>query len=225
MEFPKATVCAGTTVPLPSAAVSTLTWVAVPACATPAGTDDWTFGVRLDGKPIGRHHVSVALDGESRLVRSEADFDVKFLGFTAYRYRHRAVEHWQGNCLTDLETTTDDDGQASSVRGRRDGDVLTVVAGDQSQALPGCIMSFAYWNPAMQTQSKLLNAQTGRVENVEVRHLGSATIDVRGRPIPAQQYRITGPLAPIDVWYTSGGDWVGLDATVKGGHRLSYRLQ
>jgi hypothetical protein len=52
-----------------------------------------------------------------------------------------------------------------------------------TQALEGCVMSFAYWNPAIRTQAKLLNAQSGKLEAVQVSRAGSGTVEVRGQPV------------------------------------------
>ena len=194
------------------------------AAAPPAG-GEWNFRALLDGKPIGQHRFSISAEGEDRKVVSEANFAVKFLGVTAYRYRHKATEQWRGDCLTALTATTDDDGKANKVHIEPDGDALSVVSGNATQSLKGCVMSFAYWNPAIQTQSRLLNAQTGKVEAVQVSRIGSGSLEVRGQPVAATQFRITGPAAPIDVWYSPQGEWLGLDSTVSGGRKLSYRLQ
>ena len=192
------------------------------ACITAAAASDplapptgeWTFRALLDGKPIGQHRFSVSGEGDERQVVSEADFAVKFLGITAYRYRHKATEQWRDNCLTALNSTTDDDGTPRSVHA------------DQNDAtLKGCVMSFAYWNPAIQTQTRLLNAQTGKLESVQVRRIGSGSVEVRGKPVEATEFRITGAANPIAIWYSARGEWLGLDSTVAGGRKLSYRLQ
>ena len=192
-------------------------------------TGEWNFRALLDGKPIGQHRFSVTLvsgaQGDERRVLSEASFAVKFLGITAYRYRHKATEQWRGECLTALSATTDDDGKASSVRTEADGDALTIKTASATQSLSGCVMTFAYWNPAIQTQTRLLNAQTGKAESVQVSRAGSGSVEVRGQPVAATRFRITGPAEPIDVWYSAQGEWVGLDSLVGGGRRLSYRLQ
>jgi hypothetical protein len=180
------------------------------AAAGPTG--EWAFRALLDGEPIGQHRFSVSGEGDERQVLSRAEFAVKFLGITAYRYRHQATERWRGNCLTALDSTTDDDGKPEAVRA------------DEGDALKGCVMSFAYWNPAIQTQTRLLNAQTGRFETVQVRRTGSGSVEVRGKPVEANEYRITGAAQPIVVWYTPRGEWVGLDSIVAGGRKLSYRL-
>ena len=200
---------------------------AAEAASPPIG--EWNFRALLDGKPIGQHRFSVTLvsgaQGDERRVLSEASFAVKFLGITAYRYRHKATEQWRGECLTALSATTDDDGKASSVRTEADGEALTIKTASATQSLSGCVMTFAYWNPAIQTQTRLLNAQTGKAESVQVSRAGSGSVEVRGQPVAATRFRITGPAEPIDVWYSAQGEWVGLDSLVGGGRRLSYRLQ
>ena len=123
--------------------------------APPAG--EWNFRALLDGKPIGQHRFSDSGEGDERKVVSEAEFAVKLLGITAYRYRHQATEQWHDNCRTALNSTTDDDSKPVSVR---------VAQNDAT--LKGCLMSFAYWNPVIQNQTRLLNAQTGKLEAVQV---------------------------------------------------------
>ena len=185
---------------------------------------DWTFRALLDGKPIGRHQFTVSGRGDERTVTSQADFAVRFLGFTAYQYTHAATEHWRGDCLTALTAKTNDGGKSNEVRAEQNGDGLEVIAGAAPQHLKGCVMTFAYWNPAIRTQTRLLNPQTGRVETVQVNRVGDGSIDVRGVATPATQFRISGPAEPITVWYSPQGEWLGLDSIVGGKHKLSYRL-
>ncbi len=188
-------------------------WGAAGEAAASAQGGEWNFRVLLDGKPIGEHRFSVSVHGEEREVVSDANFAVTFLGFTAYRYRHKAVERWRGDCLTGLASNTDDDGKTSSVH---------ATAG--TQPLEGCVMSFAYWNPAIRAQTQLLNAQTGKLETVRVERVASGSIEVRGKSCAATGFRIVGPGWPIEVWYSAEGEWIGLDSIVGDGHKLSYRL-
>jgi hypothetical protein len=196
----------------------------VPLAAAAADTDA-NFTVLLDDAPIGEHRFAVSGPVEARKVVSEARFAVKLLGLTVYRYRHQAVEQWRGNCLSALDASTDDDGTASRVTATATAEGLSVMVGGSAQALDGCVMSFAYWNPAMRQQTLLLNAQTGRHEPVRIGRVGSGSIDVRGQPVAATRWRIDGPVQPVDVWYGAQGEWVGLDSTVGGGRKLSYRLK
>ena len=205
---------------------SVAAWTACVALCGPAQAvaGDWTFRALLDGKPIGQHRFTVSEQGDERKVTSQAKFAVRFLGFTAYQYTHTAVERWRGDCLTALVARTNDDGRSVEVHAAQNGDWLDVIAGGAPETLTGCVMTFAYWNPAMRTQTRLLNPQTGRVETVQINRVGSGSIDVRGVQTLAIQFRITGPSAAILVWYSPQGEWLGLDSIVGGNHKLSYRL-
>jgi hypothetical protein len=213
-----------------------LTATTGPADSAPAPsptTGSWLFQAQLNGKPIGQHRFTLVAQGSERKLTSEASFNVKFLGINAYRYRHQATETWRSDCLSGMAATTDDDGKPSTVRTEQRAEALIVNAtnpknpdGAAPLTLKGCVMSFAYWNPQIQAQTQLLNSQTGQYEAVQISRVGSGSVLVKGQPTDAVQWRITGPEAPIDVWYaTQGGDWVGLDSTVAGGRKLSYRIQ
>lgn len=196
-----------------------------PAAAAGAAEEgDWTFRVFLDDKPIGEHRFQVrTLAGQTR-VSSDARFDVSFLGITAYRYRHQASESWRGGCLFQLTASTDDDGTTSQVRWQSPGDRVAIDIAAGAEAVDGCLMSFAYWHPALRAQKRLLNAQTGQVEAVQVVRLPETRVQVRGGTMTAVGLRVSGATRPVDVWYSADGDWIGLDAVVGGGRRLSYRL-
>jgi hypothetical protein len=193
---------------------------AAAAEAAPPPTGEWDFRVLLDDKPIGRHRFMVRGQGDDREVTSEASFAVTLLGFTAYHYEHRATERWHGNCLSALSSSTDDNGKAQSahLEWHPDAPPASIMPP------PGCVMSFAYWNPAIRTQASLLNSQTGKLESVRIEAIGSSSIEVHGRPRTATGFRITGPANPIEVWYSSEGEWIGLDSVVGAGRKLSYRL-
>ena len=189
------------------------------------GTRSYAFKAFLDGKPIGEHTFTIATDGDTRRVASEADFRVKIIGITAYRYHHHAEERWAGDCLTSLSSKTDDDGKPESVRLAKQGDAneITTAAGTTSE--PGCLMSFAYWNPAMRAQKRLLNPQTGKVEAVRIERVADGHVAVGAREVEATDWRITGGESPIDVWISAQGEWIGLDSMVGNGrHELTYRL-
>jgi hypothetical protein len=189
---------------------------------------EWRFTVLLDGKPIGRHvfHLEDAANGE-RVLRSDAEFSVELFGITVYRYRHAARERWRESCLVALQARTDDDERVLQVQGERRGDAFVVDPGGAATGttLPGCAMSFAYWHPALRSQTRLVNPQTGQVEAVTVTALAPTPIDVRGRRVEVEGFRIAGAGGPIDVWTSAQGAWIGLDAAVGGGRRLSYRLR
>jgi Family of unknown function (DUF6134) len=191
-----------------------------------AEPQQWSFRVFLDDKPIGTHVFTLRVQETVRELRSEANFSVTFLGLTLYRYEHLAVERWQGDCLLSLEARTNDDGVRKNVQARLEGASLIVDANGRQEQLPGCLKTFAYWNPALLAADRLLNAQTGRLEKVSIQAQGPDQItNAKGRPSQANRFQISGPEQPITLWYDAASRWVGLESTVGSGRRLTYRLE
>ena len=181
------------------------------------------FDVFLDGKKIGYHRFEIDGSESDVAVVSEASFDVKFLFVTAFSYRHSARENWTGGCLEEIEARTDSNGKELNVVGERTGDSFVIDTGEQEARLPGCVMSFAYWNPRILTARRLLNGQTGELLPVNIALRGEETITVRGEPQAARRHRISGPGLQIDIWLADGR-WVALEALVPGGRLLRYEL-
>ena len=207
---------------------------AADTAASPAdpASRQWAFDVLLDGKPIGTHRFAVVSRGDERDVTSEARFDVKVLFVNAYRYRHQATERWRGGCLASLAARTEAGGTTSVVSAGAASDdqtpagatTLAVVGPQGTQRLPGCISTYAYWDPALPQRTHLLNPQTGKLDAVKFEPAVAGTLDVRGTATAARRVRLTGAEPPIDLWYLPSGAWVGLDSNVTGGRKLSYRL-
>jgi hypothetical protein len=186
---------------------------------------EWRFRVLLDGSEVGTHSFRVAeRDGERR-VSSDARFAVKLLFVNAYTYAHEARERWQGDCLAELDSRTDDNGRRVAVRGAGDGERFEVEGAGARARLPGCVMSFAYWNPAMLRQPRLLNVQTGELTDVRIEPLGEETLRVRGAPTNAQRYALHAPKFRIDLWYAAGASWVQLESRTESGRMLRYEIQ
>lgn len=190
--------------------------VLVACLATPvaANAQSWDFRVLLDDRPIGEHRFELVEQGQRRVLRSEARFEVRFLFFTAYRYRHVSEETWEGGCLTTLNAETQVNGETKKVSGeRRDAGFILEKDGER-RVLPPCIMTFAYWNPAFLQQSRLLNPQTGEYLEVNVERL-PAEEDRRG-------YRVTARETDLEVWYSDRDRWVGLESEARGDRMLRY---
>lgn len=187
-----------------------------------AAQNSWTFRVLLDGREIGSHRFTLsAVDAKQRELRSVARFDVTVLRVPVYRYRHEAVESWEGGCLQQLVSQTETNGQREQVRAQASGDRLVVEAGGARREHGGCVMSFAYWDPRILRAERLLNSQTGELVPVTITAGGEETLTVHGESRLAQRHRISGPGLRIDLWY-AGDQWVALEAEAEGGRRLRY---
>lgn len=188
----------------------------------PALAREWTFDVSVDGLPIGTHQIVLRENGDARSVRSEMRYGVALLGMS---YTQRAEEAWQGDCLTRLDTRTEEKGNTITVAGRLEAGGF-VVDGPRGRAqLPACVMTFAYWNPRVLRQTHLVNLQTGVWTPVTVLDLGKEPIDVRGTARAANRFRIDTERNRIELWYSPEGEWLGLRSTTREGRVLRYRLR
>jgi predicted GNAT family acetyltransferase len=201
-----------------------LSMAASAAVASPPRSE-WHFTALLDGKPIGYHRFALTDAGDGLELRSEAQFDVKFLLFVAYRYAHESRERWQGNCLQSISSRTDDNGKRFSVRGVETDGQFLLRDGQRQESLPACVMTFAYWNPAILHQTRLLNSQNGDYLEVRVTPVGRETILVRGTEVPAQRYALRGKGIAIDLWYSLTQDWLALESVTDGGRHLRYEIR
>lgn len=182
------------------------------------------FDVYLNDKRVGTHSYEIATDGTAESVVSKAEFDYKILFFSAYRFRHSNVENWSGNCLVDLDATTNANGERLEVKGKQGPDGFTVDTGETTVELPECVMSFAYWNPDFLSESRLLNPQTGEYVEVSVEKSKEDVLQVRGKNVAATRYHLRAYGVDLKLWYSEDKRWLALESTAKGGHLIRYEL-
>lgn len=185
---------------------------------------EWNFKVYLDDTQIGHHHFQLAERDDSWLLKSEADFRVKFLFFTAYRYQHVNTEVWSDSCLQRIESNTNANGTEFAVNGFQTGSGFTVETKQFRDDLGDCVKTFAYWDPAILDESYLLNSQTGELLPVEVEGATEETLSIKGEQIPAMRYHLVAKDMELDIWYSTDLRWLALESTVKGGRKLRYEL-
>lgn len=194
------------------------------AAATGNG-EQLLYDVYLDGNKIGYHKITIRPEKSRKIVEIEAEFNVKFLLFTAYKYKHQTQEEWQDNCLVSIDSETNDNGKRYSVSGREQNGQFKVEIGETVQQLPACIKTFAYWDPNLLKASHLLNTQTGKFTPVDTRYLGTENIDMNGRTMNARHYRISSNEFDIDLWYSSDMEWLALSTATENGANLRYIRQ
>jgi len=182
------------------------------------------FDVNLDKRPIGTHRFTVRQINGTASIQSNASFDVRFLGLSAYRYRHRASEQWKDGCLQAIDATTDDNGRSLRVTGiEREGRFQ--LEQPTIAALSACLSAYAYWNrDLLLRQRELLNPQTGRIDALSVESLGRETLELEGRTVAVERFRLHSAQNIIDLWYSLRGDWLRLETTT-GSRRLIYQLR
>lgn len=182
----------------------------------------WKFRVFLDDREIGYHTVRLSPEEEGRRISVEASFKVKVLFITAYRYEHQTEELWQGSCLADIDSSTNDNGKQLFVRADTNSSDFRLLTHNGRQDIDGCVRSFAYWDPELLKSQRLLNTQTGEYQEVETMDLGNSPLEIDGRTVDARQYRLLTDDFSIDLWYTPDMDWLALQSMTDSGHRLRY---
>ena len=191
----------------------------------PSALNEWQFRVFLDDKEIGFHNFTIHQHGDTHRVQSNARFDVKLLFLTAYTYEHNNTEQWQGKCLKKIDALTNDNGNRLYVSGEVTGNGFGILTADGWHLHESCIKSFAYWDPSLLDAPRLLNAQTGELEDVEADYMGEKKIDVYGEQTTAHQYRLTGNELLIDLWYSDENHWLALESQTSKGARIRYQLK
>jgi hypothetical protein len=186
---------------------------------------EWRFRVFLDDTEIGYHNFRLLGQGPEQQLESVARYNVKFMYISVYRYAHDSRERWQGNCLRQIDASTVDNGKTLAVRGVQDGGQFLVNGGGGPASLPACVMTFAYWNPDLLGQTRLLNVQTGEYLDVRVRTLDQETITVRGNALRAQRYALETRDFRIDLWYSPSKEWLALESRTDGGRKIRYLIQ
>lgn len=199
--------------------------IAFMACSQLASAKEWPFTAYLDGKEIGQHDFRLTESSDVTMLTSIASFNVKVLFINAYRYEHKANEQWRDGCLSSLDARTRENGEVSVVTGKKLDSSFEMKGPKGKLELPACTMTFAYWNPKMLSQEKLLNPQTGEWLDVDVVSMGRDSIVVRGLKVEADRYRLTAPKMKIDLWYSPDKEWLGLESTTPDGYQITYKLR
>jgi Family of unknown function (DUF6134) len=187
---------------------------------------EWAFDVYLDKSKIGKHTFTF---NDNTLI-SKAKFNVKVLFINAYQYDHTAKEQWQNDCLSNIDVNTTEDKVNTIVKGKKTATGFEVSDAKTSQTLPECVMTFAYWNPKILTQSKLLNPQNAEYLDTTITKLGAASIEAKGKPTETTHYKLTGALKGvkklnIELWYNLNNEWVALKSVTPEGYNIIYKLK
>ncbi len=185
----------------------------------------WHFAVLLDGKRVGEHQFVVARHGDELIVDTVAHLKVKALFIPLYGYDHQDHETWRHGCLAAISSETHDNGRTLTVRGSLQGAVLEVRGSHGSESIPGCVKTFAYWDPAFLTDPRLLNSQTGEYQSVVVSRTGIENIRSGGQPVTADHYQLRAAHLSIDLWYSTSGDWLALESKLDNGRTLRYEAE
>jgi hypothetical protein len=194
----------------------------------PPNTETRVFTVSVDGKPAGEYHMRITRQGDGGFTMSgQARIRVRFLLYT-YQYSYTGTEVYDGGRLSRLTSTTNDDGKHFEVTAAAQGDGLHVTANGQERVASADVWTTSYWRlPPGASGGRavhLLDADTGKRFAGRLTHLEETRLDLAGQRRPCAHYRVTGPPAPVDLWY-DGQQRLLRQEYLEDGHRTVLELK
>jgi hypothetical protein len=190
-----------------------------------AEAQSWNFDVSMEGKPIGTHQFVLSeKENNQQILKSEAKFNIKILSISFFKYHHQANETWENNCLKKLEAKTQENSKITVVKGVQEKSSFKLSSPNSTEMNAECVMSFAYWNPKILQQKKLINPQTGDYLSTNISALGQEVILAKGQSVKAEHYKIDTAKFKIDIWYGQDNEWLALKSLTEDG-RIDYALK
>jgi hypothetical protein len=195
---------------------------ALPVAQAHADTKRTSFVILRNGTQIGTNTIDVECTPSQTTVATVTHIEVTLAFVTLYRFEQTETEQWSGRQLLSLRARTDDNGRIHQTIARRTGDVLAVERDDQEKNAPATVMPLDVWNPAVLTQTTVLDPQGGSVVPFRAIDRGEEDFVSGGHPTRAHRYTITAGFSQ-DVWYDTQGELVGLQLTGSDGSIIRYQ--
>ena len=185
--------------------------------------EEWNFDAVLNDKVIGQH--TFIYENEKTISNANFKFEYLFMDFI---YQHKSTETWQEGCLKTISSKTDDDGDLYEVSGHIGTDRFLVTTNNKTTELPSCVMTFAYGNPKILEQKKLMNSQSGEYLDVDIQFIREENHIVKGEDILTDLWQIEANIDDgdllIHLWYDKNMNWVSLKSQTPIGDML-YKLK
>jgi hypothetical protein len=182
------------------------------------------YRVTRDGDDIGTQSVEFIRKDDTLTVRTNVNIVVTVLGIPVYRFTHAAEEHWRNGRLVAFASQSNDDGEPRKVRLQREGDRLRGTYNRRTVDLPATLIPASLWHPGTVHQTVLLDPIKGRDRQVAIADKGLETIKVKGQPVQAHHYAMTGQI-DRDIWYGPDGQIVQVQLPGKDGSEIELVLR
>ncbi len=181
---------------------------------------EYNYRILREGAPIGEHRVVMQRDDEGLEVRADTVMDIRFLGFSVYRFRYQAEEVWDRSGLKRLFIKLDDDGEKRRIDGERRGsDFHWRVDGGAASSVAMPVYPTNHWNAEVLRQNRVLNTLTGKINSIAVAPLEQADTPAGLAEPSAFQYQ--GELQ-LESWYDENGRWLGMRFRGSDGSTIEY---
>lgn len=177
------------------------------------------YEISRKGKPLGFQQINFSRTEAGELVVDvHIEIDFKLGPIPLFRYLHDNREIWRDGKLQSLKSKTFNNGEDVAVDLKLEDGRYVGTGTDFADNLEAPLLSTSYFNPNFIRQNAFISSQDGRLLPSEIETLGQEVLAIRGAPVQATRFRISGKLR-IDIWYTDAGQWVQTEFS-RGGNTL-----
>ncbi len=156
---------------------------------------------------IGTHTLTFTESGGDLTVDVENRMKVKVLFVTVFRHEAERRELWRDGRMVGYRSQTHDDGTDITAVAELKGDRLEIEGPDGRATAPLGVFPTNPWNREIVKQSLLMDTKTGELLKVGIAGAGENTLEIRGKPVKAEKYVISGELER-ELWYGEDGTWL-----------------
>jgi len=177
----------------------------------PPGGAYWYDVIHETYGKIGTHSVRFAREGPDLIVSTRVRVEVKELFITLYRFESDGREVWRDDWLLELDSTTDDNGAETTVKGWAEADKFVIEGPDGWSEAMGRVYTTNAWNRALVGSPVLLDPTNGKLLMVtRISHGYSDGGEVTLGSFPARSYVVTGEMQG-QLWHGPDGTWLRMD--------------
>ena len=182
------------------------------------------FDIVRNGEAIGTHTYHFDRSDDRTEVRIKTDINFRLFFIPVYRFEHQSTEIWQDGKLASLESSTNENGTPVKLQVHRDEDSLMVYGEDGNLHVDREIIPASLWNRLVLNRSQTLTTISGNVKKFEVDYVGEKELEVRGKKITTQHFRLTGEFER-ELWYDKDDILVGVRFVASDGSTVAYVLK
>jgi hypothetical protein len=192
------------------------------ACQPPPGPAEYAITHEKHGE-VGRHVITFRCEGDTLVVETAIEGEVKVLLVPVFQRQGRYREVWQGDRLVAFDSHVVDNGEVYEVAARAEGE-QTIIEGRRGRIeAPPDVVPNHPWNHAVIDRPLLFDTQRGRLQEVRVTPAGTERIAAGGRMHEARKYVVTGDLER-ELWYDEAGHWLQSRLKLRG-HKITLTRQ
>ena len=192
----------------------------MPARALAGESGEYSFTVLRDGRPIGQHRIAIDLEGDRVEINEATDIQVRFAGFTIYKFFYRAHQLWQNGRAVRIDAQTDNNGEMLEIAVRPDGDGYVRTVNGRTDRFSRTMHVFALWTMDTLKYGSFFSIVEDETLQVSFKLIGRERLEVADQAIAVDRYEMSGS-ERRELWFDTAGHLVKL-AFRRGGSNIEY---